>query len=308
MYRYISLLIIAFTANSEQLKLNSLVDIDVFSTDIRAITTGSEPLQCSSGELIEYLKGANGTVYSDGTYWVDTNPSSPNNMSHPFDVEYKVNDAAWCSGSVDPGLPAWSGARAIGNGTGVFTDYIYSGIPEGESVFTLTCSAEPETTTYNLKQAVSKNELEISQIYNQILNLALNESKVFSWDILTGKIKTVKANNITLPDKFVLMIRQVGSEIYLIPSKDDFTVPDGYVETNPKYSTMIILGPETTRDINLNDVNHYDELPETMQSKHCSQYSPVNEAWINATIGQPGETCDLTNKKAVYLTAIVFEK
>lgn len=307
MYKYIGLLLIALTANAEQLKLNSIVDFDVYSSDIRAYTTGAEPMQCSSGELIEYLKGGDGTSFDGNSTTVPVNPNDPNNMSMPFEVEYRINDAAWCQASANPTTPAWSGSLNIGNGNGVFTDNIYTGIPPGTSTFTLECSATG-TNNYNIKGAVSKNDLELVQMYESMLNIALIENKVFAWDILTNKIRTVEVEEkLELPSKFKLMIRQIGSEIYLIPTDTNISLTGGYVETNPKYSTMLTIGKATTA-ITINDINSHFELPVAAQEKHCTNYSPTNDGWLNATIGQGSENCDLSGLKEVYLTAIVFER
>lgn len=305
--KYIVLIIAAMSANAEQLKLNSIVDIDVYSSDIRAYTTGAQPLQCSSGELIEYLKGGDGTSFDGTTTTVPVNPNSPNDMSMPFDVEYKINDAAWCQASADPATSAWTGGLNIGNGNGIFTKNIYTGIPPGTSTFTLECSATG-TNSYNLKRAVSKNDLELVQMYETMINLVLHNNEIFAWDILTGKIRTVEIKKkVELPNKFKLMLRQVGSEIYLIPTDSEVELPDGYVETNPKYSTMLTIGKATIA-ITINDINSHFEMPLAAQDKHCTNYSPTNDTWLNVTIGQGMDNCDLTGLKEVYLSAIVFER
>src|SRR5690606_10753934 len=232
---------------------------------------GAEPLQCSSGDLIEYLKGGSGSSFTGGNNWtVNPNPNDPTGPSLPFDLEYKINDADWCEGIANTSTPAWRGSFNIGSGNGIKDKNIYTGIPAGTTEFNLTCGRN--SNNYNLKAAVSKNEIELVQMYELILNVALRDNKVFAWNILTNEIRLIEMEEkIILPTKFKLMLRQVGSEIIFVPSSEGFSVPGGFIETNPKYSTMLTLSANS-KQVTLNDINNNSELPLALQEKNCSMY------------------------------------
>lgn len=299
------LIMVSFITSSEPLKTNSFVDIDVFTSDIRAITAGPELLTCSSGDPIEYLRGGVGTEVINGqTFVTAINPTNPE-VSGSFSVEYKVNDVTSCSGITSPTTPAWNGNLTVGGGTGEFERNIYTGIPLGSTEFTLNC--QQQKVNYNLKGAVSKNDIELTQMYQQMIMFAHNYNQVFVWDIISGKIYTKTIlEDIRIPQKFKLMIRQIGQEVYFVPAAGSYTLNDTNEETNPKYSTMLVLSENPT-PITLTDINKEYELPMQL-GERCLNYSPINKGQLNATIGQKIQACDLTNKNKVYLTAIIYEK
>lgn len=305
----IALVISSICHGQYTLKNNSFIGFNPSTGDM-TVASDNPYLQCGyipGGPIIEYIVGGSGTYIEDGITYVDVDPNSTNNMSYPFNIDYKLNGADWCEMTANPSTPAWVGMPPIGTGTGVFTRDIYTGIPEGTTNFTLSCNAS--TTNYAVKSALVKNDLELVQMYELILNMALNHNKVFAWDILTGHIRLVEATEkIVLPKKFKLMLRQVGSEIYLIPSDQVFNVPGGYVQTNRKYSTLLTVTNQKPVTVITEDINQFADLPVAVNESYCTSYSYKNEAALNISIGQDIGACDLTNIHEIYLSAVIFEQ
>lgn len=305
----IALVISSICHGQYTLKNNSFISFNKTTGDM-TVASDNPWLQCGdipSGSVIEYLVGGSGTYVENGITYVDADPNSTNNMSYPFNIDYKLNGADWCEMTANPSTPAWDGMPPIGTGSGEFTRNIYTGIPEGTTNFTLSCS--PSTTNYAVKSALVKNDLELVQMYNNIITMAHNHNEIFAWDILTGKIRTIKAlDKIELPKKFVLMVRQVGSEMFLIPTEKEFKVPGGYVPTSRKYSTLLTVTNQKPVTVNTQDINQFSELPTAVNQNHCTSYSYKNEAALNISIGQDIGACDLTNIHEIYLSAVIFEQ
>lgn len=291
------------------LKNNSFISFNKTTADM-TVVTDNPFLQCGDipgGPVIEYLVGGSGTYIENGITYVDPDPNSTNDMSYPFNIDYKLNGADWCEMTANPPTPAWDGMPPIGTGSGEFTRNIYTGISEGTTNFTLSCN--PSTTNYSIKSALVKNDLELVQMYNNIITMAHNHNEIFAWDILTGKIRTIKAlDKIELPKKFVLMVRQVGSEVFLIPTNKEFKVPGGYVTTSRKYSTLLTVTNQKPVTVNTEDINQFSELPIAVNQSYCTSYSYKNEAALNISIGQDIGACDLTNIHEIYLSAVIFEQ